>query len=120
MTDESGKGLLTSKEVPEWFTYPPGFLRIYNQGLVNFEPWKIIKEDRLRYRLQGLKNRYPKRNVIPFAERQDNDDVACFEKGVVGVVIIHDYASQGWESREGFDSFWDWLRSALEETIYWD
>jgi len=100
-------GLLNPEEAPGWFAYPEEFLRIYDQGLINFQPWTVLEGDWLRTRFQGLKNRYQSRQP-------------CFEKDVPGVVIIHDHASQGWESRPGYDSFWDWLRAALEETILWE
>ena len=50
--------------------------------------------------------RYPKRILIPFARRGDNDDVACFElnKGDE-VQIIHDFASGGYEQRNTYKSF---------------
>lgn len=39
--------------------------------------------------------------VIPFARRDDNDDIACFEVGKgKSVQIIHDFASEGFEQRK--------------------
>lgn len=48
--------------------------------------------ERLRVRFGGLK-RYPtNRNIIPFAHREDNDDVACWDKNSRHqVIIIHDF-----------------------------
>ncbi|MFF1019960.1 hypothetical protein ACFYLI_19220, partial [Proteus mirabilis] len=57
-----------------------------------------------------FKKRYPNRNIIPFAHREDNDDVACWDKNSRHqVIIIHDFASEGYEYVGKFDSFWDWL-----------
>ncbi|MFS3858441.1 hypothetical protein ACK6VY_02740 [Proteus mirabilis] len=113
--------LLTKTEMPEWFSYPREFLRIVEQNSLNFDPWIILEGERLRVRFDGLKKRYPNRNIIPFARREDNDDVACWDKNSRHqVIIIHDFASEGYEYVGKFDSFWDWLRTALEATIEYD
>lgn len=115
------KKLLAVNELPEWFSYPPEFIRIVDQGLIDFDPWIIMENERLRNRYEGVRKRYPARDLIPFARREDNDDIACWEKGKPGkVVIIHDFASDGYENVEEFGNFWDWLRSALEATINYD
>lgn len=112
--------LLTPPEFPDWFSYPEEFLRIVDQGLLDFDPWIILQGERLRIRFRGINERYPERNLVPFSRREDNDDVACWEKGKSGVVIIHDFASPGYELKQEMDSFWDWLRSALEATIEYE
>lgn len=110
--------LLDEKVLPEWFSYPKNFLRIADQCLLNFDPWVILKGDDLCSCYMGLKVRYPERSIIPFAAREDNDDIACWDiENGTAVLIIHDYASPGWENRGRFNDFWDWLRSAIEETI---
>lgn len=112
------KQLLTKNELPDWFSYSDGFLRIVNQGLLDFDPWIIMESDRLRVRYEGVKKRYPNRELIPFARREDCDDIACWEKNKDGkVVVIHDFSGDGYENVCEFNSFWDWLRSALETTI---
>lgn len=112
--------LFTRSESPGWFHYPEQFLRIVDQGLLDFDPWIILQGERLRTRFRGIKERYPERQLVPFARREDNDDVACWEKGRAGVVIIHDFASPGYELKQELASFWDWLRSALEATIEYE
>lgn len=113
--------LLTDNELPAWFTYPDSFKRIFGQGLLDFDPWIIMEGERLRIRYEGVKRRYPSRELIPFSRREDNDDIACWEKNKeYKVVIIHDYAREGYENVREFDNFWDWLRSALETTIEYD
>lgn len=110
--------LLTKNELPEWFSYPFEFLKIVEQGLLNFDPWIILEGDRLRAHYLGLQKRYPKRDLIPFARKENNDDIMCWEKtNIDEVVIIHDFASEGYENVGRFSSFWDWLRAALEATI---
>lgn len=110
--------LLNKNEAPEWFNYPHEFLRVVEQGLLDFDPWIILQHQQLRTRFVGLRERYPNRSLVPFARREDNDDVACWDKNKPGIiVVIHDFSSPGYESKEEFNCFWDWLRSALEATI---
>ncbi|KFN16235.1 hypothetical protein DJ94_5588 [Bacillus pseudomycoides] len=66
----------------------------------------------------GMKKRYPNRNLIPFAKRVDNDDTACFEIGKGNKVqLIHDFTSEGFEQRKEFNDFWEWAESAINEMI---
>jgi hypothetical protein len=108
--------LLVKEELPDWFEYPKELLLIIDQNLLNFDPWIILSGDQARTRLDGLKKRYSQRELIPFAKREDNDDVACFEKER-GIVIIHDFASPGYERGEDTYKFWDWFRMAVEDMI---
>ncbi|MGO1298984.1 MAG: hypothetical protein ACTMIA_17085 [Vibrio sp.] len=112
--------LLNVSELPNGFTYPQEFLRIVDQGLLDFDPWIVLQNNQLRTRYRGLQQRYPNRELIPFARREDNDDVACWENDKKRIVIIHDFSSPGFENKQYFESFWDWLRSALEATIEYD
>ncbi len=66
----------------------------------------------------ALNKRYPTRQLVPFAKRSDNDDVAWFEMGKPGSVeIIHDFADPGWEQRAEYPSFWDWFKEAINLLI---
>ena len=113
--------LLAKPELPEWFDYPQEFLRIVDQNLLDFDPWIILQGERLRTRFQGMKERFPSRELVPFARREDNDDVACWEKGnSERVVIIHDFSSSGYEQKESFSSFWNWFRNIIEEMIEYE
>src|SRR5688500_8899490 len=102
--------LLSDAELPEGFSYPGEFLRAVRLGLVNLEPWTIVDGEHLRRRFAGLRERYPTRTLVPFAERQDNDDVACWDADHGGVTIVHDFASPGWEQRWRVAGFHEWLR----------
>lgn len=113
--------LLNPEELPSWFSYSEEFLRIINQGLLDFDPWIVLQGAQLRTRFLGMKGRFPDRELVPFARREDNDDVACWDKNKPGwVVVIHDFSSPGHENKNELDSFWDWLRDALEATIEYD
>ena len=108
--------LLEKSELPQWFEYPSEFNILTEQNLLDFDPWIILTNDRLKKRYLGLKKRYPNRDLIPFARREDNDDLACWEKGK-DVVIIHDFASPSYEGGNSSISFWDWLRQVIEDMI---
>lgn len=100
------------------FQYPESFKKLLDLHLVNFDYWYFMESKNVLIRIQGLKERYPKRQLIPFARRGDNDDIACFDAENIGVVhIIHDFASSGYEQRKTFDSLWDWLEFAVNELI---
>ena len=113
-------GLLPADEteLPPWFRYPRPFLRLLETGMVRFPPWKILGGPALvGYRTQ-LKERFPTRELFPFALRTDCDDVACWEEGDLDrVQVIHDFASPGWEQEAVFATFWEWLRSAVDDFI---
>lgn len=112
--------LLSLHDLPGDFEYPPQFLHVFERGLVELEPWRILTDELLRLRVEGLRQRYPKRVLVPFAARQDSDDVACWDASSPGqVVIIHDFASDGWESEGEFPDFVSWLQSAFDEFIEW-
>jgi hypothetical protein len=113
--------VLTERELPKWFKYPQQFLRIVELGLLNLEPWTILMDEQLRNRFKGLQERYPDRQLLPFARREDNDDVACWEKdrGEL-IVIVHDFASPGYENNAEYDGFWEWFRNAVEDMIEYD
>lgn len=111
--------LLSPEDLPSDFWYPASFIRVVELGLTNLEPWHVLMGLQLGERARGLAERYPSRQLIPFASRQDNDDVACWEPALGNdvVVIVHDYASSGWENRETYPDFFAWLRQAVEDMI---
>lgn len=106
------------QEMYKGYEYPREFLKIADLNLVNFDFWYLMPEGQMEWRITGLKNRYPERKLIPFARRDDCDDIACFEVGKGNKVqIIHDFASAGYEQRKEYDCFWDWFKDAIEEMI---
>jgi len=113
--------LLEKNILPDGFEYPIEFLAVIEHKLISWEPWQIENGNSLLLRYDGLKERYPKYQLIPFANRGDNDDIACWDIAIPGkVIIIHDFASQGWERRKIYDSFWDWFRQAIQDMVEWD
>lgn len=109
--------LLRQDELPTGFTYAPEFLRVVELGLTQLEPWWIFDGDLLRRRAAGIRQRYPQRRLVPFARREDNDDVACWDLDGSDVVVIHDMTEPGREQRARFADFNAWLRQAIEDLI---
>jgi hypothetical protein len=96
---------------------PAGLSRIVEQGLVDLSPWLILRRDQALARMEGLRERY-KTAYVPFARRQDNDDLAVLLPNAPDrVVIVHDFADEGCELRTEYESFWDWFRVAIEDMI---
>ncbi len=113
--------LLSVSELPEGFTYPQQYLHVIELGLLNLEPWYILQGTILRETHKGLLERYPGRNLVPFARRQDNDDIACWEpQKPETIFVIHDFASPGWEQSATYPTFYAWLRQAVEDLIEFD
>jgi len=108
----------TLKQIPKWLEYPPEYLLLVEQNIVKFAPWYLLDEKLSRLRYAGIQERYPNRRLFAFAARLDNDDIACWEDGKFGrVLIIHDFASEGSADRKEFASFWHWFRAAIDEMI---
>lgn len=106
-------------ELLENFNYPEDFLKIYNLGLTDLEPWSIMTGDYLRTRYKVIKDRYKDLSLVPFARRLDNDDIACWDLNQNKVVVFHDYAEPDFQRRRYYVSFWDWFRDAIEDLINW-
>jgi hypothetical protein len=87
------------EQLPSWFSYPKEFIGAVESGVCDVGPWQILSGTWLIVRLEGLKKRFPDRDLVPFARRLDSDDVACWERTLPGAVqIIHDFAASGGRS----------------------
>ena len=101
--------ILLKNETPNWIHYPDKYIKLINENKDEFLPWYLMDRQQILIRYDGLKKRHPTRSLFPFARDDDSDDVACWEKNKPGmVVIIHDFASPGYESKIEFNSFLDW------------
>jgi hypothetical protein len=113
--------LLDIHELPGWFTYPDDFLETIRNGVFDIGPWQFLYGTWLRVRYDGLKKRFPDRNLMPFARRLDNDDVACWDQRKPKTIcIVHDFSAPGWENREEFPSYNAWLLAAQEAAKDYD
>jgi hypothetical protein len=111
--------ILDPKECPSWVEYPDLYLSLISKDKGEFFPWFFCNKKETLIYLHGLRGRYPLRKLFPFAKRDDGDDLACWEADKPGkVVIVHDYASPGWEVRQIYDNFDQWYEFALSQK--WD
>jgi hypothetical protein len=111
--------ILEPEECPRWVHYPESYLKLVAVGEKHFFPWFFFSGDQMLKYSSGLRGRYPFRKLFAFAKRDDSDDIACWEADKPNkVVIVHDFASAGWEERQIFDNFEDWYTYALSEK--WD
>ena len=100
------------------FDYPKGYKKLRELNLTDFEFWYFIPDDQLPKRFVGMSQRYPTRKYIPYARRDDCDDIACFEYGKGETVyIVHDFAGAGFEERKCYSNIWGWLKDAIDELI---
>ncbi|MBC6310558.1 hypothetical protein HCJ66_13540 [Listeria sp. FSL L7-1582] len=100
------------------YVYPESFQKIVELNMVDFDIWYLLDADVATRRYFDLKQRYPNRKLIPFAKRDDNDDIACFEIGKGNTVqLIHDFSSEGYEQRGEFEDLWMWVKEAVREMI---
>ncbi len=103
-------------------------------GLKSLTPWHLLEGDqsssgfRREYILEASEGSVPERDMLLFAHRQDCDDVAGFvvEDGKIrdDVIVAHlTYRGgpevPGYPSVERFASFWEWLKSAIDDTAEW-
>ncbi|WIY63164.1 hypothetical protein [Bacillus arachidis] len=100
------------------YKYPESYEKLIELNLVDFDVWYLIESGQATRRYYDLKERYPNRSLIPFARRDDSDDIACFEIGKGSKVqLIHDFTSEGFEQRKEFSDFWEWVEVAMKEMI---
>ena len=110
--------LLEEYERPNNFVYPKAIYKLLELNLTDFDVWYFMDKESVKIRLEGLRERYPERSLVPFARRDDCDDVACFEVGKgEKVFIVHDFASSGWEQRKIYENVWEWLKDVFDTMI---
>ena len=104
---------------PLWLDYPRELIDLILTGRGHLIPWHLLESEYAVTEIGALAQRYD-RNLVPFAYRQDNDDLACFEKYCgTEVKIIHNHASKGWEDEGSYPSFSAWLEAVEAESIDW-
>ncbi len=111
---------MTLNDFPSWLEIDEGYLCLIDRKLYDFTPWEILLGDDYLVRYESLRKNYPDRKLVPFFYRQDNDDIACWEKDNGGkVIVVHDFASPGWENSHIYEDFWSWFRDGVEDMIDW-
>jgi hypothetical protein len=110
--------IVNPAKLPDWLEYPPEYIWLVEHDVVKWPPWYLLNEQLAQLRWDGLQNRFPSRRLFPFAARLDNDDIACWENGKSGkVIVIHDFASEPFADRREYACFWDWFRVAIADMI---
>lgn len=103
--------ILQDNEKPNWVVYPKEYIDLVNKEKDEFLPWYLLDKDSLLIRYHGLKKRYPTRTLFPFARDDMSDDIACLEKEKPGkIVLLHDFASPGYENKKEFETFGEWYQ----------
>jgi hypothetical protein len=110
--------LIPSDILPANFEYPKEFKWLISNGIYLWRPWIIESGRSLLIRYEGLKERYPNRNLIPFASRLDCDDVACWDLTFPEKIsLIHDFAKSPFEQVGWHENFWEWFKATITDTI---
>jgi len=109
--------VLDDAELPTGFRYPEEFLRVMRRGVSVLGAWWMLDGLLLRARHSGLRARYPNRSLVPFALRQDTNDIACWDVDAGIVAVVDDLAPPGWERRAEYGDFSAWLRHAVDELL---
>jgi len=119
--------LIKASEIPEiedaigHFSFPKAFGKVVSLNLVDYDLWYLMGKNHILQRRTGLLSRYPNRNLVPFARRDDCDDIACFDiEHGEKVFIVHDFAASGWEHRKAYPDFWCWFKDAVQDMIHRD
>jgi len=109
------------------YPFPRKFIEFaQTEPKIDIEPWWLLvhKEGKINSWHNKLKELYPKRTLVPFAKFSANDDIACFDaedlSGNPRVLIIHAYASEGWELHDEHPDFTDWLKKATDTHNEWN
>ena len=110
---------VSEADLPSGFRYPEAFQTVLAHGMTDLVPWHPLEGDLLHAVHFGINERYPRYGgLVPFARRQDNDDVACLHVGRAGeVLIIHDYASAGWEMQDRLPDLAAFMRRLVDDFV---
>ena len=106
------------------FSTPAGYKWLLRQGLINFEinspllPWYYLKKEDTFFTNKHWPETPSKYTLFVFTRRQDNDDLACFkvENNIAKeIVLIHGWTSEGYSIVHIYATFWDWLKSVIDD-----
>lgn len=100
------------------FKYPDELERLISLKLINFDLWYLMTREQSTVIQEQLKRQCSSTELIPFARRGDNEDIACFEvRNNKRVVVLKNCEYLGYRPRQEFGSIWDWFRDAIETMI---
>ncbi len=110
--------LLPVTEWPDDFGHPPEFVRVVEAGLTRLEPWSVLQGEYLRNKHVGLQSAIDRDDSFPSRNGRTATTWLVGNLARRGnVVIVHDFASRGWEQRAELMDFHAWLREAVEDFI---
>jgi hypothetical protein len=111
------------------YDFPNALQFIFSHNLLgedmesSLEPWGNAWIESLA----PIKKLFPKskmkRDIFPFAKRQDMDHLACIEKETGKVLEIHyDTGNPKFiDITDEFESVWEWLTSVIDDIqLFWD
>ncbi|UYU31963.1 SMI1/KNR4 family protein [Siccibacter colletis] len=105
------------------FSFPETFVNYVSQAqLEDIEPWWLFchSSNYVDFWCEKVRELYPERKLIPFANWRYSDDIVCFDgadiSGDPEVYYVHAFASAGWEDRDYTDNFDEWLKMARLES----
>lgn len=105
------------------FVFPKEFIYCVSEGILeNIEPWWLFcsSQNYVDYWCKKVRELYPNRKLIPFANWRYTDDIVCFDgectSGKPKIYYVHAFASAGWEDKGYADSFVEWLNMARLES----
>ncbi|MBK0093652.1 SMI1/KNR4 family protein [Erwinia sp. S59] len=120
MTD---RAMMYQKYLHSGFSFPESFINYISQPeLVDIEPWWLFcsSPNYVDFWCEKVRELYPERKLIPFANLRYSDDIVCFDgedtSGDPKVYYVHAFAASGWEDRGQADSFTEWLNMANLES----
>ena len=112
--------MIGNVKYPSWVGEQAELKRLIELDLLKVDPWFFFNNENMyQTRVEGLAKRFQEADLVPFARREDNDDIACWSKesGKHKVYVVHDFSTDGWKNREEFGDFWSWYRTAIEAMI---
>ncbi len=102
-----------TKLYPE-FSWPEDFKRLLARNPERIGYWYMLTERQFNTWIEGIRERYPHRKLIPFAVKCYNDDVACYEIGKGETIqVVHDFGAPGREQRESYANLQEWMQEAV-------
>lgn len=112
------------KDTPKGFALPAQLAGLNLQGLPELRPvfWLSNYRGQTRIWSKILRRQYPGRHLLPIAKTAESDDVYCLDvedPEHSSILLIHSFASAGWEYRGEWSGFDSWLRAAQRHHVDW-
>lgn len=103
---------------------PALYAHMIECGIIDLDPWALLRGDKQLRRAQHIEQVFPGWEVIPFARRTDNDDVACWTGSKVVVIddwdlIWDENGPRRLVARE-YGSMEEWFLAAARDFIEFD